>query len=269
MLGLLLWYYGVFLESFAQQRRLRQDWALEWNLPLVSMILAYAPVGCVAGLRIWFDRGRLDFRAGFLVTCFLVSFMLAKHEWFIKAHQPLHFTRGYVWMPLCLLALPVLQRWLLHVRSWLPAPFSLLLLGLLFAMAVSDNLGFLSVQWRKSQAGLGHYLGTTEREMFQWMDSRGLDKVLLCPDPRLSYLSATYTSVRPYYGHYFNTPDYQQRKKQVDTWISSDQEPRDMGQIDHMLLRKDQVPLWGRRPGWESLHENGEWILLQRVVEAP
>jgi hypothetical protein len=135
-------------------------------------------------------------------------------------------------------------------------------------MAVFDNLCFLSKEWY-TQVGGGIYLSTTEREIFQWMDRQGLDRVLLCPDPRLSYLSATYTSVRPYYGHMFHTPDFERRKKQVDTWFSGDQGPRDMSQIDYVLVRKDQVPLWGRRPGWESLHENKEWILLQRVVEAP
>jgi hypothetical protein len=93
MLGLFLWYYGVFLESFAQHHSLRQHWGLAWNLPLISLLLASTPVGVVAGLRLWCDRRQLDFRTGFLVTCLLISFVLTKHEWFLKSHphQPLHF----------------------------------------------------------------------------------------------------------------------------------------------------------------------------------
>src|SRR5262249_11331626 len=159
-----------FLESFEQHRAVRETWSLGWTLRLPTLLLGYGPVGLLAACRLWRDRRRLDEAAGFFVVCFAVSFLLANHEWFLPPRQPLHFTRGYLWMPLCLLALPLLQR--LLSSGWFRASrIHRALLAVLACCAVSDNVGFLLNEWR-ARGGHGYFLTPGEREMYAWIEER-------------------------------------------------------------------------------------------------
>ena len=45
--------------------------------------------------------------------------------------------------------------------------------------------------------------------------------VLVTPYPNTSYLAATYTPLRPYFGHPYNTPDYPGRVAQVESWLTT------------------------------------------------
>src|SRR5205823_3698663 len=95
LLGLFLGYYFVFLESFPQHRALRETWSLAWTLELPSLLLAYGPIGVLAARRFCGPRKDLNSGDFFFTLCFIISFLLAKHEWFMAPRQPLHFTRGY------------------------------------------------------------------------------------------------------------------------------------------------------------------------------
>jgi hypothetical protein len=267
-LALFLGYYRVYLNSFAAHRDLQHVWALPWIVPIPSMLLAYGPVGLLALLRVLSERKNLDDNAWFFLVCFGVSVFLAKHELFFSPHQPWHFTRGYIWTPLCLVALPLIQRILIHCRlRTRPLAFALLVF-VVAGIAVSDNASFITRRWIRrfdpSYLREGFYLTADEAEAFQWMDRQGLDGVLLCPERILNYLSATYTAVRPFYGHTFNTPHYWERFEQVKEWQTHGREGAWFADIDYILLnRKDQcIALLG--DGWEVAFENAELVLYQR-----
>lgn len=274
-----LWYYASYLPSFPQHRALVQTWTLEWVLGVPTLLLAYGPIGLVALARLWSDRRHLDIPARFFVVCFAVCFVLAKHDWLIQPRQPLHFTHGYVWMPLCLLALPLLQRGLVRLRAGRSAfGFGLLLLPVA-ALGVSDDAVFVAEQGRRS-SGVGVDLSPADREMFSWIDRQGLSGILLCTRVDLSYLSATYTSVRPYLGHVFNTPDWLRRNQDVGLWLTQARGGPWMAQVDYVLFWKgpplsgiaDWQPWLEARvdPGqWASLHENREWALFGRRTAPP
>src|SRR5207249_955712 len=106
LLALLLGYYLVFLEAYEPHRALRRTWSLAWTQTSASMLLAYGPAALLAAARLLQGRRRLRPDVALWVTCFAVSFLLSKHDWFTSPRQPLHFTRGYVWLPLWLLGLP-------------------------------------------------------------------------------------------------------------------------------------------------------------------
>jgi hypothetical protein len=277
-LALFFWYYGIYLNSFEQHRGLHQVWSLQWTLSASTMLLAYGPVALLAAWRVWSDRHRLDAPVYFFATCFAVCFLLAKHDWFLNPQQPLHFTRGYVWTPLCLIALPGLQQLLLSLRSRMyRLSFGMLLLCL-GAVAVSDNAIFGAGQSRHE---VGFYLTPEDQEMFSWMERQGLDGVLLCPSIKESYLSATYTSMRPYVGHVYNTPRHRSRAQDVRLWFEQGQTGPWMGQVDYILIPNGPIPRaadkapWEQRLyarvnpyEWEPLHENREWILFRRKSAA-
>jgi hypothetical protein len=268
VLGLFLGYYFGFLESFEQHRSLRETWSLNWTLDSATLLLGYGPIGVVAAYGFCIARKRLTSGESFLAICFILSFLLAKHEWFLTPRQPLHFTRGYLWLPLCLLALPVLQRMLIDAR--LPRVAFGFLVLVLGAVGISDNAAFLVQQWQnqwKNPEEAGYFLTPAEREMFAWIEGHGFDGVLLSPDHKISYLTATYTSARPYFGHWSQTPQLQKRIEQVQAWLEDGERGRWMAEIDYILIARSQIQSIQRLADWEIAHENEELLFLTRPAQ--
>jgi hypothetical protein len=266
LLVLFLGYYLVFLESFPQHRALRETWSLAWTLDSSSLLLAYGPVGLIAAQRLWAQRTRLDRGDLFLATCFAVSFLLAKHEWFVTPRQPLHFTRGYLWLPLALLALPT-QQLLTDVRTgFRPAAFAFLMVPL-GTLAVFDNAAFITRECRNQWTDpdkAGYFLTPAERDMFAWIDHQGFDGALLCPDVKLSYLSAAYTGVHPYLGHWSETPELEKRAEQVRTWLAHGEPGYWLARIDYILIPKKDVRPVHRLGNWEMAYENEDLLFFKR-----
>lgn len=262
ILALFLMYYFVYLPSFEQHRALQNVWTIAWVLPVSTMILAYGPIGVFAGLRGGSERFRLPDSAWFFATCFLISLLLAKHEWFIKPHQPLHFTRGYLWAPLCFIALPFVQRWLVWCHKRTPSLVFWTLFLLAGGGAVSDNVAFVARMW--SWGKIGYTVTPDEARMFADMSHRNLDGVLLCPDPKLSVLTPTYTRIRPYYGHPFNTPNFSTRVEQATAWTKEGKAGPWFDAIDYVLLKKQERSSPLDTEAWEVAVENAEYVLFVR-----
>jgi hypothetical protein len=266
MLALFAWYYGFFLESYPQHREIRKVWSLNWTLGLLTTVLAYGPVGALALGRLFCRRPSLDSAVSFFVTTFLVSYLLANHHWFTTPRQPLHFTHGYIWMPLWLIGLPFLQEQLIVWRRRLPTLAWAFASTGLFAMGVSDNAVYLADKW--SQPTLGLYLSRDGWNMLRWMRDSHLEGVLFSQDEDLSYLSATYTSLRPYYGHYYNTPRYALRRAESNAFFIDGRAGNWLAGTNYILVDR---PFTTRtleilrhidaRP-WHILYENGAYSLL-------
>jgi hypothetical protein len=265
VLLLFLAYYFVYLPSFAEHRVLQNVWSVPWTLSPLALLFAFGPVGLLALVRVYRDSRNLNMQMGFLAVAFAVSLFLAKHEWFTSPRQPVHFTRGYQWLPLYLLALPLVARGLAATRARIsPASFALLLLPFGIG-AVADNAAFI---WREWCTPNGMYLSAPEREMFSWMDRHRLNGVLLCTDPRLCYASATYTAVRPYLGHPGNTPERLVRQQQVQAWMAGSVSVRWLNPIDYLLLGKTETAKLRLVPGWERMYENATLVLFGRSADA-
>ena len=263
MLAAFGFYYFWFLEKFPAYRELRAEWSIEWILPVATLLLASGPVAAVAAWRLYRERGRWSDRERFLLVAGAVVLLLAKHDWFIAARQPVHFAHGYNWLPLWLIALPQLQTWagdLGRVRSRLAAVG----VGALVAgFAVSDNALFLFKECREGQANR-ILLTRDQREVFAWIDRAKLHGVLLCADPRLSYLSATYAGVRPYYGHFHNTPEIFRRRREVAAWNRCGEKGAWLDSIDYLLIERAKPPVAFDWPNWRELYRNGDYVLLGR-----
>jgi hypothetical protein len=130
------------------------------------------------------------------------------------------------------------------------------------AIAASDNAAFLTDAWRMGGGPL--FLTASEREMFRWIDEHRLGGILYTPNGLVSYLSATYTPVRPFYGHPFNTPRYAHRREIGNRFLETCRMDPSMATIDYFLLHKDVLSRCLLDRDWQRLHENADLVLLAR-----
>jgi len=82
-----------------------------------------------------------------------------------------------------------------------------------------------------------------------------------------SYLSASYTGLRPYIGHHLMTPDIEQRLQQVQDWTLGRGVHPWMSRIDYILVDKRLAMPLLERAGWRTIYENESLELLERRTE--
>ena len=264
LLAVFLLYYFWFLNRFPGHRAVQIQWASLYPVPLVSILLSAGPLLLMGVGRVCRQHWQTGDPEKFWLVSAAVSFLLMEHSWFIPAHQPAHFSRGYLWLSLWLLALPLAQSWLI---SLLAPPVRLTRvagLATICALFCTDNAGFLFTEWHDGPINRV-YVSPTEREMFSWIGRAELRGVLLCAEPRLSYYASAYTGVRPYLGHLVNTPDMRIRWLSVSAWQRRGETGPWMEVIDYVLIRKADPPVGFDRTGWIELHGNDDFGLLGRV----
>lgn len=255
-------YYKIWLPSFEAHAALQKTWELDWSVAWTTAIFAWGPIAVVAATCFLKQRQATkniasnphrDIKA-FLMTAFAVAIGLALHDRIIKPVQPLHFTRGYVWMPLCLLAILSAS---LHLKptgrnGWMP----IVILGCL--LMITDNFVFCAVHVnRQFKQKDGFFLSPAERQLLRQLD-RSPDthqKIGLTDSEDLNYLLPTYTRCRPWLGHHFNTPDYPNRRLQWEQW--STEQGFDFKAVDPII---DFVAL--RRTGTARDPEPAFWQLV-------
>ena len=211
VLVVFLSYYRIWLPSFEQHAVLQSVWELNWSLKWSSAVAAWGLVALPAAYRLWSDSSAVrNTTVQFLLCAFFTAAGLSLHDRLIKPVQPLHFTRGYVWMPLFLVGAPVL---LGAARNWwnrsMVSRIALCCLGLVM---VSDNLVFAAIHsWRQYQQEDGFHLDVHDRALFLELGEKYPAAVVLTDSVRLNYLLPAYVNHRPWLGHQFNTPDFAQR----------------------------------------------------------
>lgn len=256
-------YYFWFLNRYVQHRHLQQGWSLQWTMPVVSIVLGVGLPAVIVAWRFAHNAGRPDGRDRFLLAASFVTLVLLKHEWFIGARQPAHFSRGYNWLPIWLLALPQGQAWWTQLRTKWPRPRLLVVSAAVIALLLSDNVLFLYREMIFGEYDRAH-LTVDQREMFRWMDREKLTGVLLTVEPRVSYLAATYTATRPFYGHLANTPDLFTRWQAAKAWHERAVRGAWFDSVDSILIERTNPPANFDWTNWRELHRNHDYVLLGR-----
>ena len=214
-------YYLGYLGSFPEQRQLQENWVTgtsTWTLPASAMALGYLPVALLA---LWSLRGQAklhnalsDRRVRLLLVWSIVSLALVKHELLFTAHQPLHFTRGYVWTPLFLLGAPVLATVFDRLSS--RPRWQQVVLGLLVCGFLADNVVWfasLCVPAVTGRKPLGFYLSAAQRDVFAYLERPEFAGTLVVSTDRMiSYGTTVYTPLRAWTSHPFNTPNYVEKE---------------------------------------------------------
>ncbi|MBI4626310.1 MAG: hypothetical protein HY736_24215 [Verrucomicrobia bacterium] len=267
ILGAFAAYNFGFLNSFPEHRALTAKWSLGWTMPMATLVLAVAPPAAVA---LWRLRRRESWTEAdkFFAVAWAVTFLLMKHDWFVAARQPAHFSRGYHWLPVWLMALPQLQAWGLTLAARAGRRALIVAGGAAAMFLVSDNAAFLLREFRDGQPER-LYLTPAQRDVFRWMEQGGLRGVFLCVDTRLSYLAATFTSVRPYLGHINNTPDVHGRWRQVAAWHRNGGRGPWLEHFDYVLVERANPPAAFDGENWREIHRNQDYVLFGRFKETP
>ncbi len=250
VLASVLGYYMVYLASVPSHALVMKQWELAWNLSLVTMLLAYGPVAAIVLWRVRSsERLRHVFaspQTRFLLIWFIVSFGLANHELFVTARQPIHFTRGYLWMPLFLLAAPVIQTWLRQLNAATLRPVGLTAAVALTALLVSDN-----VIWFAHRGGQphGYYLDADEVALRDHLADTAKTHTLLIEDARVagnpydrivSYRMTAVTPARAWLSHRFTTPDTDANRDALERYFASGEVPDEWAGRDLAILSRTQ-----------------------------
>lgn len=273
LLAAFLAYNLVFLESYEEHRSVRAQMSLAWGAGPLTQILAYGPVGFLAVCRLALDRDRLSRCEGFLLTAFVVSILLANHHHVVEARQPLHFMRGYIWMPLWLLALPLVQRLLIWLKARLRPLLFHAVAWTAFAVAVSDNAAFVAAYWREPELGI--VLTREEWDVLDWLRRSRCRGVFVSTNTQLTYLASTYTSLRPLYDHWLHTPYYRQRLREADEILFGSGDVPWIHRIDDMVVPKADANRMltrmskAQHRNWQVLYANDVFAVLGREEGSP
>ncbi len=231
-------YYGLFLGSFEEHRSLVEIWrgpevTRLATAPFTHLLLSYGPL--LLGL-LWVasrdGREHLKFSPihRLLLVWFGVVFVLMHHDKLPGVRhpvQPLHFTRGYLYVVLCLWlgtlfartnpAVPLRRRWL-GVAA-----------GLILAIAVADNALFFHRFFRGGEARQLGMLSIPDSEysvltrLGKIPGSRLVFTIESQPTRGVSFLLNTYTPHRSFLGHGANTPFLRDRVAAYRDWIQKPQ----------------------------------------------
>lgn len=236
MLSVFLIYYRIWLPGFEQHAALQRVWELDWSLSWLSAVAAWGPMAVVAGWRLWKDpESRRTPVVQFLLCALVVAVGLSLHDRLIKPVQPLHFTRGYVWLPLCLLGLPVLLQAVRSCRGG--SVMSRVVVCSLGLLLISDNLVFGMIHCgRQYQQQDGFHLDVHDRVLLADLHETFLPSVVLTDSAEINYLLPAYSHHRPWLGHRFNTPDWPQRAETMQRCFAKDAVQLDQIPDDVSLL---------------------------------
>lgn len=265
-LAFVLGYYLMFLPRFSSHRILEQQWTLDWSMNMDTIIAAHALVALLAWRR-WSLEGPSLFSKPFerlLLVCFLVSFGLATHDLFIEPRQPIHFTRGHTWLPLMLLGAPALVPWLNRVRAratmtgWIPVV-------LFTALVLTDETVFIKNVIREP-----HPFGLTSnaRQLLNDAERRYPNHVLISDVEPVGYLSATLTSLRPYYGHWANTPWSELRRSEALDLVHNGRIPDALCTEPFVVITTNDAARSLASSGFARMSEREGLVLLARSSTA-
>ena len=213
-------------------------WQLPWVLHWYNEVPEYAIVGLAA---FWQLRTRQRFALALqdrtvrlLLAWFVGAFLLANHDLFVHPRQPIHFTHGYLWVPLFLIGAPVMFR---IAERLLAAPWRI---GLSTSVALSSLILFDNAGWFGG-AGLDLlrdgrdvsyfpnpiYIQRSAWDVLQRLNDSVFEEGLVVSNARdLSYQVIVYTPLRAWYSQMWNTPHPLERATEIEALF---RDGRDLG----------------------------------------
>jgi hypothetical protein len=206
-----------------------------------------------------------------LLVWVLVTAVLVNHDLFMRPVQPLHFSRGYLWIPLFLLGLPSIIGMFARIGSLRPRPVAALATLLIIAVFVSDNAAWLGIRSGQAlgigagrfgllgepgstvtalgRSTLGFGLSADQLQVLRAMnDSANRGFVVVSSDSILAYLATAYSPLRSWRSHLYNTPETLERQAELRAFFDS-------GRID---------PAWNALPTLFVFRQDDPWA--QRIL---
>jgi hypothetical protein len=285
-------YYLVFLPRFPEHRQLQAQWMLAWNLTIPEIVLAY---GVVASFALWRIGTRERFRHvisqwpnRLLLVWLVASLALENHELFVRnAVQPIHFTRGYSWVALFLLGLPVIAELFRRTRmsghravAWLaPAVVAVVFVvdnAVWLGATATQNLGLSlgrTLPPDPSRAGYG--LSRDQVQVLKFMNDPSVrGSVVLSEDLDLGYLATVYSPLRSWRSHYANTPWNRERLGELRAFFANGQVVDAWRHLGLVVVFRSTTAWRDRASGLQELPvspvvENGSYVVIHIQPRRP
>jgi len=237
VLSLLLAHAGYWLIHLPllspEHAALAPSWNVAWVLHWYNEVPEYGVVGAAA---LWRVRDRQRIAAAFadrsfriLLAWFGAAFLLANHDLFMSPRQPLHFTHGYVWVPLFLIGAPTFVEIAEHLLA-LPRRVGAAWLISLSGLMLLDNAAWFGgagldlLRDGKSASFFPNaiYIGGSARDVLHRLnDAEFADGLVVSNSQFLSYQAIVYTPLRTWYSQMWNTPYPQKRVAELDALFSA------------------------------------------------
>jgi hypothetical protein len=215
-------YYKGFLGLFDSHKAVESQyvfssddgrWLLKWYhmLPAYSLIGMFA-IGRIRNVSLFTEFVKKPFNRLCLVW-FSVTFILCNHEFLtLKPHQPVHFDRGYVFASLFFIGLPVLDSLLQYFFEKKRCFWGLLFL----TFFLTDNTIWFYVNrhanyWK---------IYSSEKILLDYLSQISPEKSFLVVPHywQFGMLTTAFTPHRASVSHAANTPDYEKRKSELESF---------------------------------------------------
>ncbi len=268
LLGFAGYYFG-YLKSFEAHRRITEHWSYPWVLQPSQNFCAYFIVFIPAAINLIRSRRNITELQTLFISLALCSAALENHDLLFPPIQPLHFTRGYLWFAAAAIGLAEVERLCVWIRTRSgPTAAAGLLSGLLL-FSSADNLAFVGTL--NQTCSLQVPLNPALRAVFEFLGDGQTGKVLLCSDNDDCTLAATYTSARPYLGHWYLTPEIADKMKSTRELFEEGRAGEWFEHVDLLLVKRSRwTNLRDTLPParvWNVAYSNSEYLLLARTEE--
>lgn len=255
-------YYLFYLPGFADHASVQEQYSINWRLRYFNILPAYGLIFLFAAYSVFKLAGLKKYIQSptnrLWIVWLLVVLLLTNHELFMKPMQPVHFTRGYLYASLFLMAIPALGMFYTKLRSARWGYIGIVFLSLLF---LSDNIAWMANLARKnSKTGLSFYISRDENEVLDWLTKNVDDQTLILSSNRqISYLVPSYTNGHSWISQLFTTPFYARKEAALNAFITN-------GTVDSAWLHKRLFYIVPRQSATEMDRLNRISANANRVV---
>jgi hypothetical protein len=213
-------YYQVFLNLFEDHRLLRAQWELDWPylfwtaFPALYLVGVFALVPLTRWKNLQPTLG--DPRKRLFLVLFAVIMGLTHHDLLTKPVQQIHFAHGYDWIALFFLGAPGLIRMIERLGAIPSRVWRTAAVGLFLLLMCSDNLFWFASFRDASVQRYGIAIQPAERDVLHWLGRHAEPPAMVASTSNnINYLTSTYTRVRSWFGHDYNTPYAAERREEV------------------------------------------------------
>jgi len=271
-------YYAVLMSLWSPEhvsvlRQCTED-AL-FVVPWTTQVVAYGPVGIMAAWRLWRAPELLRERnTRLLLAWFAAAFALINHDLLVRPHQPAHFTRGYVWMPLALLALPVLRDGFTRLLAWRARFTGAALATALLGLCLLDNAAWFGRAYADlllvGRFNTLQVLHADTEEAYRYLSRTDIrNRLLIADNIWFRYMASVYVPMRSWSAHSFASPDFKKRTEDVDAFFATGQEPEGWAGRDLAVVVQAQPPDPGliarlEAAGFQARTRIGRYDILTR-----
>ncbi len=204
----ILVYNFYWLPLNPAHKQLLSQWQIDWSAKPFQFLLAYLLVLFPAFIAFKKTSLKNNPVLAFLLSWLFVNILLENHQYFIQpAHQPLHFSHGYVWFCLFLIALPILLRFFQNAST--PLKFAVIFLFLL------DNATWFSLYSAKQLINGDVFITKQEKQVLNFISKQHNKNSIISPYDKLGYFNLVYNNNPSYISHRFNTPNFHPKLKRI------------------------------------------------------